>query len=276
LAEYAQITDSLLALPIFAVGFGGGEPIERPDFLSTVARLSGAAVYCHFTTNGWLVDKAMAARIHHAGTARVAVSFDGWSRDEHDLIRRRAGAFERASSAVAQLRDAGVSTWLSFTLNARNVMRGSEILSLCENLRPDGVSLKVVRLSGNAGILQHLVPEPSRVRAVHDELKAQLRAKVRLYGPESGAECACGRTTLTLRPDGTVATCPYSPNSIGTALSETWKTLFSRARPSDSCVSQRDAQWPLAGENIQASKKQDYARRLQVWSDTMLRSNGIR
>jgi len=52
---YAEFVDKIIAAQIFSVGFGGGEPLVRNDFIDTVGKLSSAGIDTHFTTNGWLL-----------------------------------------------------------------------------------------------------------------------------------------------------------------------------------------------------------------------------
>jgi len=97
----------------------GGEPLMRPDLFEIAQRARDMRFYIGLSTNGTLIDEAMADRIAAAGFNYVGISLDGL-RETHDRFRRLDGAFDRSLNAVRLLHARGVKVGLRFTMTAMN------------------------------------------------------------------------------------------------------------------------------------------------------------
>jgi heme d1 biosynthesis radical SAM protein NirJ len=128
-AEVFNVMDDLKAFGVPVLILSGGEPLMRPDLFSIAARAKALRFYCGLSTNGTLIDAAMADRVADAGFDYVGISLDGL-RDTHDRFRRLAGAFDRSLAAVRLLRDHGVKVGLRYTLTASNAHDFEPLLDL--------------------------------------------------------------------------------------------------------------------------------------------------
>jgi MoaA/NifB/PqqE/SkfB family radical SAM enzyme len=105
-AEFKAVLDDLRAIGSLGVGVTGGEPMLREDLFELLAHATRRRLHAHLNTDGFRVDDAAAREIVRAGTRSVNVSLDGATAAEHDLARRRVGAFADAVAAIAALRRA--------------------------------------------------------------------------------------------------------------------------------------------------------------------------
>ena len=105
-AEFRAVLDDLRAIGALGVGVTGGEPMLRDDLFDLLAHATRRRLHAHLNTDGFRVDDAAAAEILRAGTRSVNVSLDGATAAEHDLARRRVGAFADAVAAIGALRRA--------------------------------------------------------------------------------------------------------------------------------------------------------------------------
>jgi heme d1 biosynthesis radical SAM protein NirJ len=87
--------------------------------------------YTGLSTNGTLIDAAVADRLAATGFDYVGVSLDGL-RETHDRFRRRPGAFDRSLAGVRLARDRGVKVGLRFTLTEQNARDLPALLALAE------------------------------------------------------------------------------------------------------------------------------------------------
>ena len=116
LDAYRYALDSLTSPvwgPVFQVALGGGEPLEHPDFLEMLDITKQRGIVANFTTNGDLLDGAMARALHgRVGAVAVSASdlttFDG--------------------RALSFLRQAGVRANLHFILSKSSLAQATEIL----------------------------------------------------------------------------------------------------------------------------------------------------
>lgn len=128
--EALAVVDDLAALGVPALVLSGGEPLLRPDLFEIAARARAQRIYVALSTNGTLVDAALARRVA-AAFDYVGVSLDGRPAS-HDRLRRSAGAFARSLAALRHLRDAHAKVGLRFTLTEDNAADLPWLLELAE------------------------------------------------------------------------------------------------------------------------------------------------
>ena len=116
----------------FNIGFTGGEPFVKKDFLSLleVAADYYPGIQFSILTNGTVINKELANRVKNLGVTHVQVSIDG-SESVHDSIRGK-GSHSLAVRGIRYLLDAGIDTTMSFTANSDNYKEFSSVVELKE------------------------------------------------------------------------------------------------------------------------------------------------
>ncbi|HNV70166.1 MAG TPA: radical SAM protein, partial [Candidatus Ozemobacteraceae bacterium] len=119
----------------------GGEPLLSPvlfpllELLST--QCSANDVECALLTNGTLIDRDCAHRLARYQPVYVQVSLDGPEALHEDM--RGRGSFAPAVAGLQHLRQAGVTTSISFTAHAGNYRSFPEVARLGRELQVDRV-----------------------------------------------------------------------------------------------------------------------------------------
>lgn len=127
---------------------GLGEPTLHPRLVDFTARLATAGVEVWVTTNGTLVDEALAESLARAGLARVTVSLDGATAATYERVRVR-GRFadlRRGLLALgaARRRHGRPALHLSLIGMASNLHELEALVDLCAEVGGDGVSLEAL------------------------------------------------------------------------------------------------------------------------------------
>ncbi len=135
LAEVLRVMADLKAFRVPMVILSGGEPLQRPDLFEIAAHAKAMRLAVGLSTNGTLIDAAVANRIAAIGFDYVGISIDGLG-ETHDRFRRLPGAFDRSLAAVRHLRGRGVKLGLRYTLTAPNAHDFTGLLDL---MRAEGV-----------------------------------------------------------------------------------------------------------------------------------------
>lgn len=117
IAAAAQLADANIS----KVYFSGGEPLLREGFLDLLDAIDTARVRVHIASNGYHLDPATVARLRSAGVAKLSVSLDGGDAVQHDLLRRRRGAFDRTVAGIQRAVAAGVRVGVSVTVTPANL-----------------------------------------------------------------------------------------------------------------------------------------------------------
>ena len=135
-AEVCTVMDDLKAFKVPVLILSGGEPLLRPDLFDIAARAKAMGFYVGLSSNGTLIDQAMAERVAAAGFDYVGISLDGL-REAHDKFRRLQGAFDRSLAALRLLRPMGVKLGLRYTMTAMN---DHDLRALLALMRDEGIA----------------------------------------------------------------------------------------------------------------------------------------
>ncbi|MBN2233376.1 MAG: mycofactocin radical SAM maturase [Deltaproteobacteria bacterium] len=105
--ECFRLIDQLADLKIFQVNIGGGEPFIRNDFLDILEYAHQKGLVTCVSTNGMLVDDALAERLAKMRMLYLQVSLDGATAEVNDMIRGQ-GTYDRIIRAIECLSRQGV------------------------------------------------------------------------------------------------------------------------------------------------------------------------
>jgi len=111
--------DDLKQFRVPVLILSGGEPLLRPDIFELSARAKAMGFYVGLSTNGTLIDAALADKIATIGYDYVGISLDGLHQT-HDRFRRKEGAFELSLAALRLCRARGMKVGMRFTLTQEN------------------------------------------------------------------------------------------------------------------------------------------------------------
>ena len=128
-SEMLAVLDDLRGYGVPALILSGGEPLLAPALWAVAARARALGFHLGLSTNGTLIDAAMADRIAAAGFDYVGISLDGLC-ETHDRFRRSAGAFDASLAALRLLRERGVHVGMRYTLTAMNAHDLPALLAL--------------------------------------------------------------------------------------------------------------------------------------------------
>jgi len=117
--EVFAVMDDLRGFGVPVLILSGGEPLLRPDIFAIGARAKALGFYLGLSSNGTLIDPAMAAHMAEVGFDYVGVSLDGIGAT-HDRFRRLAGGFDQAVAGIRLARDAGLKVGVRYTMTEDN------------------------------------------------------------------------------------------------------------------------------------------------------------
>ena len=129
--EVSTVMKDLKAYGVPVLILSGGEPLLRPDIFEIATEAKAMGFYVGLSTNGTLIDAAMAKRIAAIGFNYVGISLDGISKT-HDLFRRKEGAFDLSLNAIRELRAIDVKVGVRYTMTEDNAHDLPNLLALTE------------------------------------------------------------------------------------------------------------------------------------------------
>ena len=171
-AEVFSVMEDLKAFGVPALILSGGEPLLRKDIFEIAGRAKAMGFYTALSTNGTLIDAALAARIRRTGFGYVGISLDGLAHS-HDRFRRMAGAFEKSLGALRLLRDLEVKVGVRFTLTRDNAADFEPLLDLAERERIPRFYFSHLNYAGRGNVNRRRDAELATSRAAMDVLFAR-------------------------------------------------------------------------------------------------------
>jgi len=149
--EVFTVMADLKAFRVPVLILSGGEPLLRADLFEIAAHAKAMGFYVGLSTNGTLIDAAMAERVAAQGFDYVGISLDGL-RQTHDRFRRKQGAFDASLAAVRLLRERGVKVGLRYTMTDMNAADLPALLRLMHDERVDKFYFSHLNYAGRGNI----------------------------------------------------------------------------------------------------------------------------
>ncbi|MCY2931572.1 MAG: radical SAM protein [Planctomycetota bacterium] len=230
------------------VTLSGGEPLLRTDLGQIVDYLAGRGVASNLICNGTLLD---AAAIERIGPRRVSV-FElpllSVEREIHDRMSGAAGAFDKVTMAVAELKAAGATVVTVFVATKLNLPTWRATAELAIALGADGIMFNRFNPGGeggrNVGLLQASPAELTAALDVAEELATTYEMPISCsiamppclfdtgkYKRLTFGFCAAGseRAYYTLDPVGNVRPCNHSPRVLGNIRTGSFRAMTKSA-----------------------------------------------
>jgi radical SAM protein with 4Fe4S-binding SPASM domain len=272
------------------VVLSGGEPLMRDDVYAIARYGTEQGLRMVMGTSGYLLDQAMAKKLHEAGIRSVAISIDSADPSVHDAFRGIDGVWERAVQAIRFCHDEKIGVQINMSV-MRSAMRDvEEVIEVGTALGVRDYQLFFPVPTGRARLI-----EPRSARE-YEELIREILIKYRdsdlhirptcapqfrriakelgITNPTWGRGCIAGISYCRIFANGDVTPCPYLPVSAGnvrtTPFSEIWNNagLFTTLRNMDNLTGKCGRctfKTSCGGCRARAYRKEDTASTL--WCD---------
>ncbi len=193
-----RLIDEIADAGTMVLGFTGGEPLVRDDLGRLIRHATSRGLAVYLSSNGALVQERFS---EIEDIRRLTISLEGPA-DIHDSIRG-PGAFDRALRAVRFVQSRGIPVRLATTLNAANVRRIQEMLSLAT-----GLAVKVFFQPAIGSQLGSHKPNP--LQPGREDYRTAMTELIRLRGKWSTSAIANSASSLrhlARWPDDTPIVC---------------------------------------------------------------------
>lgn len=131
--EGFRLLEDLAQFGCPVVLFSGGEPLVRPDILDLINKAVALGLRAVLSTNGTLIDEALARELKNLGLSYVGISLDGTG-EVHDRFRVSKGCFEKVVKAIENCKREGIKVGLRFTINKFNAEEIPKVFDFVEEM----------------------------------------------------------------------------------------------------------------------------------------------
>ncbi len=224
-AEFRRALDELAAAGLVRASFSGGEALLRRDAREIVRHARELGLQTSLNSNAWLALR------HIDELAEIldllVVSLDG-PQPVHDLVRHRAGSYDRVIATLAAARERGLATATITVLSRANLQVMDEVIGLARQhgfyayFQPAYEDCFDHRRGFDTGLEAHIFADiAGRLRLAHargEPVGASPRFIERLAaGPRFGdcRTCTAGRFWGTVLPEGRLIPCHLTARQPG-------------------------------------------------------------
>ncbi len=231
--EFLSVLNQLKALGVLQVLFTGGEPLLRPDIFDLIAHARRIGLLTRLSTNGYLLDRACAARLKRAGLIHCGISIDEVDPSLHDRFRMLPGCHARALHAFAHLREYHIDRRMLVHTSHAKIAAGLEcFVELAKSLKVNSCFFVIPYAIGRwDGAYQEVLSEGEMTSL--RRLQKYRDVAIEFPTPETNC-CAYDKTILNINPMGEVSLCPAAPFSLGNVcdkpLADIWQCHVSALR----------------------------------------------
>jgi len=132
--EGFRLLEDLAQFGCPVVLFSGGEPLVRPDIFDLIAYAVRLGLRAVLSTNGTLIDHALAKELKKFGLSYVGISLDGIG-EVHNRFRGSKGCFEKVVQAIENCQREGLKVGLRFTINKFNAEEIPKVFDFVEEMK---------------------------------------------------------------------------------------------------------------------------------------------
>lgn len=246
LENLVRLAHELRSAGTCRVALTGGEPLLRQD-LASIIRACGPDLSPVLFTSGDGLDLDKARELHDAGLAAVFVSMDHFLADEHDQVRGKPGAFDRAVAAMRACRESGLYTAAQAVVGPSLLEEGrlEQFLTFCQQLGTHEVMLlEEVPVRGdvapdNLGVTRQRLAD-IQLRSARDTALPKVSSMSWLESPDC-LGCQAGFSFLYISAQGEVFPCDFVPVSFGNVYELGIEAIHQHMqqvlrRPSSTCL----------------------------------------
>jgi radical SAM protein with 4Fe4S-binding SPASM domain len=168
-AEAKQLLRQLAEANCPVVLFTGGEPLLRDDLLELLVEAKQLPLRTVISTNGTLIDSAVAKKLVGLGVSYVGISIDG---DEqfHDKFRQSTGCFKTALKGIENCQKAGLKTGLRFTITRQNAAKIPTVFDIAASANIRRICFYHLIKAGRAKKLNSCLLTPQQTRLAVDTI----------------------------------------------------------------------------------------------------------
>jgi len=166
-AQARQLLSQLAESNCPVVLFSGGEPLLRSDLFELLAEANRLGLRSALSTNGTLIDSAVADRLAKVGTGYVGISLDGEEKF-HDMFRQTQGSFKAAVGGIENCKRVGLKTGLRFTMTKANAEQIPFVFDIAASLGVRRICFYHLIRTGRAKELDEQILTPKETRQAMD------------------------------------------------------------------------------------------------------------
>jgi radical SAM protein with 4Fe4S-binding SPASM domain len=216
LEEIKKLIDILTHMGVLNIMLSGGEPLLHPHLRDIIEYVRSKPLSVMVFTNGTLITEEIIQYFKEVGIAFVATSIDGATPETSDAFRGVKGSYEKTVRAIEMLKEVKIPVRVNVCLHKGILGEFEDLLALFKKWEITDYSIWPISYTGRSEREDFMVT-PNEYKEVITQLKkyefTEGVTNEFPYNPHL-INCGIGRSSLTIRSDGTIVPCSPFPDSM--------------------------------------------------------------
>lgn len=223
LSKMIELLDELRKMGTYYIGFSGGEPFMRNDFLEILREAKKRLFRVSLITNGMLLDEKKIIELAAISVERVTVSFHSCIPDHYcqSFGITDKEMMKKVTDNISLLLKHGISTGIAMTVSSINISDVEETTNYLVKLGIDEKDINYNMLLSGKSVIANIRPSDDQVRKVKNFLE-----KKNSNEKERKLLCSAGTISCSIDSKGNVYPCTFFNSSAGNidhkTLTEIW------------------------------------------------------
>lgn len=222
---------------VFQCAFSGGEPLlYKNQLLELLDILHSDHTGLILITNGYYLDEPYIEKLRKYDWYWIQVSLDSYISDAHDSLRGLKGSFERATTAIRQLKSRGLPVAISSVICNKNINDIDGLVQLGCQLQADVILfspvLPIGRTLSNSSLQLNTTQEQvydREIKEVTEKYSSQILVRsAQPYEEQIKKVNSLPPFGLLIRPNGDVKVDCLSQEIIGNVFETSIKAVWER------------------------------------------------
>ena len=216
------LLDQLRELGTFYIGFSGGEPFMRKDFIDILNEAKKRRFRISFISNGILLDKNKIDQIAEMKINKVNISFHGIRKETYmkSFGINNSDFYNKAIRNIDYMIERDIPLGIAITVTKYNINELEEITKyfLDKGLKENDINYELL-LSGKREISK-LMPTNADIKHNIYYLNQKIKKE------EKHGRCGAGIISCTIDAKGNVFPCTFFNNSVGNVKEKHIKEIW--------------------------------------------------
>lgn len=222
LEDYKHLLKDLKELGVYNLGFSGGEPFCRNDFLEILEYSKKLGFRVSFISNGQLISFKDIDKLAEIGIDRVTISFHSLNKSTYNSIFgiNKETSFNKSLSNIKYMLSKNIPLGIAVTVTKYNI---DELEAIKDYFSLAGIKEEYINfnmlLTGSKNI-EYLRPTTEQIKRNQNILNRNRN------NYSAGFICSAGRTSLSIDSKGNVYPCTFFNVSAGNIKDNSIKYIW--------------------------------------------------
>lgn len=226
--EIKAILNDLRNMGVYSIGFSGGEPFCRDDFLDILQYARDLHFRISIITNAMLIDRKIIEKLNEISIERITISFHSIIPNNYSFLFgiKDKSNYDKVIDNIKYMVDLKMNIGIAVTVTKHNVNELSNIQHFFNELGITNVNISFNTLLQGKKQIDSLLP--SYEEMMKQKSVFRLSEKALFDRKKDEIRCIAGRTSCSIDSSGNVYPCTFFNTPIGnlkrTSIKVLWET----------------------------------------------------